>query len=127
MPAKRRILSVFSISLAAVLLALIAYQLFTKTTNETVVESYIRRIELNNSLIVRFVITNNEERELNYTYYFYINEGQKRMYTAPLSQGANLIFEANMNTSRTHVTNVRFVVYKSGDPEPVSDIVHYVG
>lgn len=127
MPARSRTLSVFSIPLVAILVALVAYQLFIQATNRTEVGSLIRRSELEDSLMVEFAFTNNEGGKFNFTYYFYINDGLMRTETALLSAGDKIIFGANINTTRTPVSTVRFIVYKNGDPKPVQDNVQYVG
>lgn len=126
MLAKRKLLSVFSIFLVVVLLALTAYQIFSQAGEGVKVKSSIHRTELEDSLIVKYTVLNKEGRDLNYTFYFYINDELRNNKTFFLPPKEKVIFTANINTTRTPVNKVRFLVYKEGDPEPVSDIVHYV-
>ncbi len=126
MPDKVKRLSVFSFLLIAVLTVLVAYQLFKQATDTTNVESSILRAEIGDSLIVRFAFTNNEERELNYTYYFYIDNELSLSRTVLMDPNNKFTLGSNINTTKTPVTTVRFVIYKSGDPEPIYDVVHHV-
>lgn len=120
----QRTFSFFSIFLVAVLLALVVGKLFTQEAVD--VESYIRRAEVDDCLIVRFVVTNNEEGELNYTCYFYIDDELERTHAFDLASQEQFIFGANINITRRQVNKVRFIVYDGGSSEPIHETVHYV-
>lgn len=126
MPIKRRAVLVLSVFLVVVLVVLTGYQISMQSLEEVNVESLIQRTEVDDSLIVKFTVTNDKERDGNFTFNFYVNDELRREKTFLLPPREKVIFTANINTTRTDVDKVSFLVYELGNPEPVSSIVHYV-
>jgi hypothetical protein len=126
MPITRRVLWVFSVCVVAVLVIVAGYQMSLQFQEEVNVESIIQRTEVEDSLIVKFTVTNNKGRDGNFTFNFYINDVLRREKTFLLPPQEKVIFTANINTIRTVVNKLSFLVYEMGSPEPVSSIVHYV-
>lgn len=78
---KPKILIALSILVAILLMVIFVNQMYVHSVNETRVECSVDRIESKNSILVDFFIYNHEGRDLNYTFYFYINGDIERTET----------------------------------------------
>lgn len=99
--------------------------MYTHTVNETRVESSFDRIESKNLLVVNFFIYNHEGRDLNYTFYLYINGNLKRSETVNVLKDEYFQLNANVPLSDPPLKQIRCTVYRENESKPIKDITQY--